>query len=94
MANWLNFISPLGLAFLICFGPSRGQCAEPLLLPLVKETNHYGDNRLSVPLVSIGDQSIDALLLLDTGSAGMSIDCSVLFSLEECWLNGVKVDGE
>lgn len=85
------------LAAFLIFGSSAAdaQTAEPIRLPVIKQ-EYPGKPKnirlIHVPLMKVGDKSVEVPLLLDTGSVGMSVDCEFVLPLELCSPEGVKID--
>ncbi len=69
--------------------------ASPLVLPVIKQ--EYPGKPKNIRLIylnlaKVGRRTVDQPLLLDTGSAGMTVDCAVVLPAEMCSSDGIKID--
>lgn len=73
----------------------HAETTSPLGLPVIKQ--EYPGKPKNIRLVylnlaKVGDRPVDQPLLLDTGSAGMTVDCAVVLPAEMCSSDGIKID--
>ena len=73
----------------------HAETTSPLVLPVIKQ--EYPGKPKNIRLVylnlaKVGDRPVDQPLLLDTGSAGMTVDCAVVLPAEMCSSDGIKID--
>lgn len=88
------FISAAFALFLIL---SAAWAAEPLTVPIVKQEypgNPPDIHTVYIPILSVGKRKVDFPLLLDTGSAGMTIECALVLPRSLCSVDGIRIDRE
>lgn len=87
------------VAALILLAPiaARAQATTSLTVPLIKQEypgNPPDIHTVYVPIRSVGNRRVGFPILLDTGSAGMTIECSLVLPKSLCSVDGIRIDRE
>jgi hypothetical protein len=79
---------------LLTLAPAGAVEGTPIDVPLIK-LEYPGDppniRMLYIKILSLGDRKVNQPLLFDTGSSGMTIECSTVLPADLCSTSGIKI---
>lgn len=99
--TWVRNSGYLAAAVVVALLSTSSLChsedAARVVLPLIKQEfpgKPKNIRMVYLRLVKVGDRTVDQPLLLDTGSAGMTVDCALVLPAKMCSSEGIKIDKE